>query len=102
MVPLTKKEILPTFSSCFLSNGQTDDICTSARNIVTERKTNPQAHDNTPKKGIDNGILRQGRHRDKLDKEGTHGYRDKGKDGELMANLIPSQDHQRKINGVEG
>ena len=41
-------------------------------------------------------------YRDKLDKEGTHGYCDEGKDGELMANLIPSQDHQRKINGVEG
>ena len=54
-----------------------------------------------PKKGIDNGILRQGRHRDKLDKEGTHGYRYKGKDRELMPNLIPSQDHQRKINGIE-
>lgn len=56
----------------------------------------------TPQKGIDNGILRQGRHRDKLDKEGTHGYRYKGKDGELMPNLIPSQDHQREINGIEG
>ena len=86
----------------FLANGQTDNIRPTTGDIVSKSKTNPQAHDNAPKKGIDNRILRQGRHRHKLDKEGTHGYRDEGKDGELMPNLIPSQDHQRKINGVKG
>ena len=37
-----QEEILPTFLPVFLSNEWTDDICTSARNIVTERKTNPK------------------------------------------------------------
>ena len=97
MVPFTKKEILPTFLPVFLRIVRLTIIRPTTGDIVSKSKTNPQAHDTPPKKGIDNRILRQGRHRHKLDKEGTHGYRDEGKDGELMPNLIPSQDHQRKL-----
>ena len=42
----------------FLANGQTDDIRPTTGDIVAKSKTNPQAHDNTSKKGIDNRILR--------------------------------------------
>ena len=100
--PIYQERNTTDILTCFLANGQADDIRPTTGDIVAKSKTNPQAHDNTPKKGIDNRILRQGCHRDELDKEGTHGHRDKGKNSKLMANLIPSQDHQRKINGVKG
>ena len=100
--PIDQERNTTNIPPCFLANGQADNICTTARNIVTECKTNPQAHDNTPKKGIDDGILCQRHNGHKLDKKGTHGYCDKGKDRKFMSNLIPSQDHQREINGVKG
>ena len=37
-----------------------------------------------------------------LNKEGTHRNRNKGKDGKFMANLIPSHNHQRDIDGIKG
>ena len=36
-----------------------------------------------------------------LNKEGTHRNRNKGKDGKFMANLIPSHNHQRDIDGIK-
>ena len=56
-------------SPCFLSNSETDDICTSARNIVTSAKPIPKPMTTPPKKGIDDGILCQGHNWHKLDKE---------------------------------
>ena len=56
----------------------------------------------TPQKGIDNGILRQGATGTNWIKKELMDTVIKVKTVNLMANLIPSQDHQRKINGVEG
>ena len=46
--------------------------------------------------------LCQDDHWHKLDKERAHGYRDKGKNRELMSNLVPSQNHERNIDGIKG
>ena len=100
--PIYQERNTTDILTCFLANGQADDIRPTTGDIVAKSKANPQAHYNTPKKGIDDGILCQGHNWYNLDKEGTHGYCDKGKDCKLMPNLIPSQNHQRKIDSIKG
>ena len=93
MVPLTMREILPTFLARSLSNGQTDNIGSPTGDIVPKRKSDSCPHNNPPKESIHNRIIGQSNHWHKLDKEGTHRHRDKGENSKLMANLIPGDDH---------
>ena len=76
-----------------LSNGQTDNIGSPTGDIIPKGKTNPCPHNYTPKQGVHDRVIGERNYWDKLDKEGTHGHRDKGENGKLMANLIPGNDH---------
>ena len=87
--------------TCFLANGQTDNVCPAAGNTGLKGKANPCSHDHTAEKGVDNRIISQGHFRHKLDKERAHRNRDKGKNGKLMPNLVPGQDHEWNIDGVK-
>ena len=101
MVPLTKKEILPTFFLS-VSNRQTDNIRSPLEMLFRRAKPIPVPMTTPPNRGIHDRIVGQRNHWHELNKEGTHRNRNKGKDGKFMANLIPSHNHQRDIDGIKG
>ena len=101
MVPFTKKEILPTFLPVFFRMVRLTISVPPLEILLRSAKPIPKPMTTPPKRALMMGSSVKVTNWHKLDKEGTHGYCDKGKDCELMPNLIPSQDHQRKINGIE-
>ena len=100
--PIDQKGDTADILSCPFSNRQTDNIRSPTGNIIPKSKTNPCSHDNPTKQGIHDRIVGQRNHWHELNKEGTHRNRNKGKDGKFMANLIPSHNHQRDIDGIKG
>lgn len=101
MVPLTMRDIFPTFLPVRFRMDKLT-VGSPTGDIVPKRKSNPCPHNQPPKESIHNRIIGQSNHWHKLDKEGTHRHRDKGENSKLMANLIPSDDHQREVDGIKG
>ena len=99
--PIDNQGNTPNIPACFFPNSQTDNISPTAGNAGLKGKANPRAHNHTTEKGVDNRIISQGHFRHKLDKKRAHGHRDKSKNGKLMPNLVPGQNHQRNIDGVK-
>ena len=99
--PVDQKGNTAHTPSCHLANGQADNICSAAGNPGLEPIADTRSHDQTPKNSIDEGVCGQGYLGNQLDKEGTHGHSDKGKNGKFVTNLVPGQDQKGQIDSIK-
>ena len=93
MVPLTMREILPTFLPVRFRMVKLTISVPPLEILFRRAKPIPVPITTPPKQGVHDRVIGERNYWDKLDKEGTHGHRDKGENGKLMANLIPGDDH---------